>query len=44
MHIEILYLAIPAIILFGLCRSTEKTITIRNSEGARYKRTDLDSK
>ncbi len=44
MYIEILYLAIPAIVLFGLCKSTEKTITIRNSEGARYKRTEPDSK
>ena len=37
MNIEILYLIIPAIILFGLCRSTEKAVTIRNSAGIGYR-------
>ena len=40
MNLEILYLIVPAIVLFGLCRSTEKTVTIRNSAGTGYKPTD----
>jgi hypothetical protein len=44
MPIEILYLAIPAIVLFGLCTATDKTVTIRNSEGTHYKPTDSDAK
>ena len=32
MHIEILLLAIPAIILFGLCTSTERVASIRQSQ------------
>ena len=44
MHIEILYLIIPAIVLFGLCASTEKTVTIRNSQGIGYTPIDPNSK
>ena len=39
MYIEILLFVIPAIVLFGLCKTTEAAVTIRHSEGFRYKRT-----
>jgi len=32
MQIEILFLAIPAVILFGLCLYTESVATIRQSQ------------
>jgi len=32
MYLEILLLAIPALILFGLCKSTENVATIRQSQ------------
>jgi|OpeIllAssembly_1097287.scaffolds.fasta_scaffold431564_2 heme/copper-type cytochrome/quinol oxidase subunit 2 len=32
MQIEILFLAIPAVILFGLCAYTESVATIRQSQ------------
>jgi hypothetical protein len=40
MAIEILYLIVPALILLGLCRSTEVAVTIRHSEGLPRKRTN----
>jgi len=39
MYIEILLLAVSALVLFGLCRSTEIAVTIRHSEGFPHKRT-----
>jgi hypothetical protein len=39
MYAEFLFLAIPAIILLGLCNLTEKSATIRHSEGMRHKQT-----
>jgi hypothetical protein len=40
MYLEILFLAIPAMILLGLCNLTERSVTIRHSEGTRHKRTN----
>ena len=40
MQIEILLFVLPALILFGLCRSTESAVTIRHSEGIQRNRTN----
>ncbi|MEP7134486.1 MAG: hypothetical protein ABI904_06095 [Chloroflexota bacterium] len=40
MYIEILLLAIPALILFGLCTSTDRIVTIRQSQRIPRKRTN----
>jgi regulator of PEP synthase PpsR (kinase-PPPase family) len=38
MYIEILLLAIPAFIIFGLCASTDRIVTIRQSQRMPNKR------
>ncbi|HXD10422.1 MAG TPA: hypothetical protein VN653_10195 [Anaerolineales bacterium] len=40
MVIEILSFIVPALVLLGLCQSTEIAATIRRSEGLPYKRTN----
>jgi hypothetical protein len=41
MQIEILYLAIPALIIFGLCTSTDRIVTIRQSQRIPRKRPNV---
>ena len=40
MYIEILLLAIPALILFGLCTSTDRIATIRQSQRTQRRRSN----
>jgi hypothetical protein len=40
MAIEILLLIVPALVLLGLCRSTDVAVSIRRSEGLPHKRTN----
>ena len=40
MYIEILLLTIPALILFGLCTSTDRIVTIRQSQKISRKRSN----
>jgi len=40
MYASILLLAVPAIVIYGLCMSTDKSATIRQSPGILQKRSD----